>query len=149
MVMLNFKELQKLKQDRLAKERGDLIEEYLSTYPRVDNGVVHLSIKKYRAEDYLDSPTVSQFSSFLIEVEKKYPGAEIANVAYPWITDESDDDVEGRFRVFEIWIKVPAKPEDIEYDKEYAASLISLEQERKKNLYLSLKKEFEKYLCQK
>jgi len=144
MAVLTFEELQKLKQDRLTKEKGDLIEEYCSTYPRVERGVVRLSIKKYIAEDYLDSPTVSQFSSFLIEVEKKYPDAEIDSVSYPRITDESDDDVEGRFSVFEMGIKVPAKPEDIEFDKQYADSLISLEQERRKNLYLSLKKEFEK-----
>lgn len=136
--------LQKLKQERLVKERGDLIEKYLSTYPRVEDNTVRLSVQKYIVEDYADSPTVSQFSSFLTEVEKKYPNAEIDNVSELRITDESDDDIEGRFSVFEMWIRVPPKPEDIEYDKNYEKDLIDREKDRKKALYLSLKKEFEK-----
>jgi hypothetical protein len=131
---------QKLKQDRLAKERGDLIEDYLSN-PRIEHGYVRLSIKQYIKEEWAEYPTISQFSSFLLAVAKKYPDAEITNVSYPRITD---DDITGRFSVFEMWIRVSPKPEDIEYDKNYEKSLIEKERDRKKALYLSLKKEFEK-----
>lgn len=129
---------------RLAKERGDLIEDYLSTYPRVETDYVSLVIKQYIKEEWAEYPTTSQFSSFLLAVAKKYPDAEITNVRYPRITDESDDDITGRFSVFEMWIRVSPKPEDIEYDKNYEKSLIEKERDKKKALYLSLKKEFEK-----
>lgn len=147
--MLYYKGPQKLKQTQLEKERGDLIEDYLSVYPRVEtdwdnNLYVRLGIKQYIKEDYAEYPTAPQFSSFLSAVATKYPDAEITNVSYPRITDESDDDIEGRFSVFEMWIRVPPKPEDIEYDKNYEKVLIDREQDRKKALYLSLKKEFEK-----
>lgn len=132
---------QKLKRKRLAKEREDLIEDYLSN-PRIEDDYVRLSIKQYIKEDLTEYPTASQFSSFLLAVAKKYPDAEITNVPRPRITDESDDDIEGRFSVFEMWIRVPPKPEDIEYDKNYKKVLIDREQDRKKALYLSLKKEF-------
>lgn len=46
--------------------------------------------------------------------------------------------------MFEMWIRVSPKPEDIEYDKNYEKSLIEKERDKKKALYLSLKKEFEK-----
>lgn len=144
MSVRDFIWLQKMKQERLAKEKGDLIEDYLSTYPRVEKGHVRLGIQQYIKEDYTEYPTISQFSSFLLAVAKKYPDAEITNVSYPRITDESDDDITGRFSVFEMWIRVSPKPEDIEYDKNYEKSLIEKERDRKKALYLSLKKEFEK-----
>lgn len=134
---------QKLKQDRLAKERGDLIEDYLSN-PRIEHGYVRLSIKQYIKEEWAEYPTIFQFSSFLLTVAKKYPDAEITNVSYPRITDESDEDITGRFSVLEMWIRVPPKPEDIECDKNYEKALIDKERDRKKALYLSLKKEFEK-----
>jgi hypothetical protein len=144
MSVSDFSWLQQLKQIRLAKERGDLIEDYLSTYPRIEQDYVRLTIKQYIKEERAEYPTTSQFSSFLLAVATKYPDAEVIDVADPRITDESDDDIEGRFSAFEMWIRVPPKPEDIEYDKNYEKSLIEKERDRKKALYLSLKKEFEK-----